>query len=209
MTTSINYLEMNAATVKQHAKNLKIKNWWKLDKQSLLCDIASTLGWKSEDGIAVRDYLLSGKEVHVCPDSEIPAPRPARQDCAGAKVTPKEEKVKTTKRKPRKVQRTLITDSKGVTKSVKAPAKKTAKKTELPEGWVTLATLCEENDIKPTVARRRLRSSDAEKHETYGWAWERPASVIVKIIKGESTTLAGLTETPAPRKIPAKIKGEK
>lgn len=179
MTTSINYLEMNAATVKQHAKGLKIKNWWKLDKQSLLCDIASTLGWKDSDGIAVRDYLLSGKEVHVCPDSEIPAPRPARQDCAGAKVTPKEEKV-TTKRKPRKVAKKTADKP-----EKKTPAKKTTKKSELPEGWVTLATLCEENDIKPTVARRRLRSSTEEKHADYGWAWERPAKNIVKIIKGE------------------------
>lgn len=155
---------LTAAQVKQIAKELKVKNWWNMKRADLVAAIAEIKGWTNHTPENL-EFLLAGGTVTELPPAGIPPIKP-----------PKETSALKVQEKPKRKRPTKKADK-------KAPAKK--KTTSLPEGWVTLAQLCEEHSVEPRVARRRLRNSEAEKDNNYGWAWEAPATEIVKIITGK------------------------
>lgn len=141
--------QLNAAEVKQVAKELKIKDWWNKKRDVLVAEIAEVKGWSSEK-TEIIEFLLAGGEITKCPAPEFPAPRPNRED--QAMLTPE-------KRKPRKRP----------TKKSETLEKK-SKKTESTEGRVTLSQICEELGVEGRIARRKLRGSKIEKPGST-WAW--------------------------------------
>lgn len=147
--TTATHKTLNAAEVKQVAKELKIKDWWNKKRAILVAEIAEVKGW-SDEKPEIIEFLLAGGEITKCPTPEFPAPKVTREDQA---------MLATEKRKPRK---------RPAKKS--AGAKKPTKKAESTEGMITLAQICEEMGVEGRIARRKLRGSEIKKPGTT-WAW--------------------------------------
>lgn len=135
---------INAAAVKQIAKELKIKDWWNKKRAILVTEIAEIKGWSHETE-EVIEFLLAGGEIKQLPPGK-------------AKI---EKIVKDApRRKPRK--------------------KAKAKKDTPAEDSTTLQDLCEELDIQPRIARRRLRKAKVER-PGQTWSWKKGSDEISNI----------------------------
>lgn len=135
---------LNAAQVKQIAKELKVKNWWNKRREDLVAEIAEAKGWSHEKP-EVIEYLLAGGEIKKLPYGPENKPGIKHQESAGMK-------------KPRKRP-----TKKTSTKKEKAP--------KAPKGdVVTLAQICEELGVEGRIARRKLRGSDIQKPGKQ-WEW--------------------------------------
>lgn len=64
----------------------------------------------------------------------------------------------------------------------KAPVEKKATAEKADDGRITLATLCEELDMNPAAARRKLRAAEIERPEGQAWSW-KPGRELDKVRK--------------------------
>lgn len=152
---------LNAAQVKQIAKELKVKNWWTKKRADLVTEIAEIKGWSNETP-EIIEFLLAGGEIQKCPASEFPLPKPEKETSAMIAQDKPEKK------KPRKRP------------AKKTAEKKTAKKKQPQEGMVTLPDLCKELGVEGRIARRKLRTAKFEKPGST-WAWEEGAKEIDEV----------------------------
>jgi len=73
---------LNAAQVKQIAKELKVKNWWNKKRADLITEIADLKGWTGETPETV-EYLLGGGEIKQLPYGPEVKPEIRHQESAG------------------------------------------------------------------------------------------------------------------------------
>lgn len=150
--------------LQQTAKSVKIKNWWKMKKAELIAALKKhhTLNTEAE-----LEFLINGGEIKKLPDAPDQIEANNDEGCAGFKRERKEP------RKPRKAK-----------KPAKKPAKKEAKKpTKAFDGYITtLAEICEELDVNPKAARRKLRASDLKK-PAGGWKWASDDTKSIEEVK--------------------------
>jgi len=148
---------LNAAQVKQIAKELKVKNWWNKKRADLITEIADLKGWTGETPETV-EYLLGGGEIKQLPYGPEVKPEIRHQESAGQ-----------ARKKPTKVTK----------KTADKAEKKTAKKVT-DENTVTLAGICLELGVEGRIARRKLRTSDITKPGKQ-WEWELGNADIDKV----------------------------
>ena len=144
---------LNAAQVKQIAKELKVKNWWNKRRDDLVIEIAEAKGWSHEKP-EVIEYLLAGGEIKALPYGPENKPEIRHQESAG----------KPSRRKPTKR---------------KTPKKEKAPKATK-EDVVSLKDICTELGIEGRIARRKLRTSDIQKPGKQ-WEWTPGHEDIQKI----------------------------
>lgn len=144
---------LNAAQVKQIAKELKVKNWWNKKRQDLVTEIATMKGWEGET-TEVIEYLLAGGEIKQLPYGPEVKPEIRHQESAGKPARRKPTKKKTAKKE----------------KTPKAPK----------GDVVTLAEICTEMGIEGRIARRKLRTSGIPKPGKQ-WEWNIGHEDIQKV----------------------------
>ena len=151
---------LNAAEVKQVAKELKIKNWWNKKRADLVTEIAEVKGWSHETP-EIIEFLLAGGEIKQCPASEFPLPKPEKE--TSAMVAQDKPEKKKPRRRPAK------------------KAKATTEKSRQPqEGMTTLADICKELGVEGRIARRKLRTAKFEQPGAT-WAWEEGSKEIDEV----------------------------
>lgn len=139
------------------AKELGVKFTKSTPREEIVFAVADLKGWANESAETI-EYLINGGCIESVPGFTGIAPKNVRP----APVEPAEPK------KPRKI--------------VKKPAQKTAeKKTAVRDGMTTIQDLCEELNVEPRIARRKLRASDILKPSDSGWMWKAGHADIKKV----------------------------
>lgn len=148
---------LNAAEVKQIAKELKVKDWWNKKRADLVAEIAEIKGW-SHEAPEIIEFLLAGGEIKQCPASEFPLPKPEKETSA----------MVATEKKPRRRP----------AKKVKATTEKKSRQPQ--EGMVSLSDICTELGVEGRIARRKLRTAKFEKPGAT-WAWAEGSKEIEEV----------------------------
>lgn len=191
----------NSTEIKKFAKEAGIKNWWKKKTAELRTELQAHHKVTND---AELDFILKGGCIKELPTFSDPRLEIPRESSAGDKIDPekeakREQEKKERRRKPRKVNSKPAKDS----------------KTPKAQNGISLKTLCEELNIEPRVARRKLRNSDLEK-PTSGWEWDKDDTDTIKQVKlilkhgGKNVTELPdgkvMVETEAPKKFKGKTK---